>query len=66
MADNQESLGLLAKDLNLVRNKQVEILDRLTTLEERVQDLLNRMRPLEDRITRLEKTTSLRTPGYGR
>ena len=66
MADNQDSLGLLAKDLNLVRNKQVEILDRLTTLEERVQDLLNRMRPLEDRIARVEKTSSSGSSGYGR
>lgn len=66
MADNLESLGEVAKNLNLVRNKQVEIFDRIHTLEERVQEMLTRFRPLEDRLVRLEKASELRGPGYGR
>jgi hypothetical protein len=66
VAENQESLGALARDLNVVRNKQIEIFDRLQTLEERLQDLLNRFRSLEDRVLRVEKTASSGSPGYGR
>ena len=66
MAENLESLGELAKNLNLVRNKQLEIFDRIQALEERVQDLTNRYRPLDDRLVRLEKASSLGGPGYGR
>jgi chromosome segregation ATPase len=66
VTDNVESLGEVARNLNLLRNKQVELFDRLGTLEERIQDLLNRVRPLEDRLARLEKASESRSPGYGR
>ncbi len=66
MSDNLESLGELVRTLNLVRNKQIELFDRLRTVEERVDDLLNRFRPVEDRLGRLEKLSAGRAAGYGR
>jgi archaellum component FlaC len=61
-----ESLGEVARNLNIVRNKQIEMFELIQTLEQRVEDLLMRFRPLEDRLVHLEKATSLRAPGYGR
>lgn len=66
MAENVESLGEVARNLNLVRNKQVELFDRLGVLEERVQELLTRFRPLEDRLVHLEKASVSPPQGYGR
>lgn len=66
MADNSETLGEVARNLNIVRNKQVEIFDRIGALEERIQDLLTRLRPMEERLARLEKASEPRGPSYGR
>jgi predicted nucleic acid-binding Zn-ribbon protein len=66
VADNLQSLGELTKNMNTVRNKQVEIIDRIQALEERVQELLTRYRPLEERIVRLEKSLPSAGTRYGR
>lgn len=66
MTENAESLAELAKNLNVVWNKQVELLDRLRMLEERVEELLARFRPLEDRLARMEKVPGSRAQVYSR
>ena len=66
MAENLQLLGELTKNMSTVRNKQVEMFDRIQVLEERVQELLTRYRPLEDRIVRLEKSMPSASTGYGR
>ena len=66
MTDDLDSLGQLARNVNTLRNKQVEIIDRIQNLEQRVNELFNRFRPLDDRIVRLEKSVSSGGPTYER
>jgi len=55
----------LQKEFNSVRNKQVEIIDRLAHLESQVSQLTERMRKVEDLVARLENN-SPRTQPYQR
>jgi len=52
----------LQKEFNSVRNKQVEIFDRLGQLESQVSQLTERMRKVEDVVTRLENNSTRRPP----
>ena len=66
MTDDMDSLGQLARNVNTLRNKQVEIIDRIQNLEQRMNELFNRFRPLDDRLVRLEKSVSSGGPTYER
>ena len=50
----------LQKEFNSVRNKQVEIFDRLGQLESQISQLTERMRKVEDLVTRLENNSPRR------
>jgi predicted nuclease with TOPRIM domain len=52
----------LQKEFNSVRNKQVEIFDRLGQLESQISQLTERMRKVEDLVTRLENNSPRRQP----
>jgi predicted nuclease with TOPRIM domain len=52
----------LQKEFNSVRNKQVEIFDRLGQLESQVSQLTERMRKVEDLVARLENNSPRRQP----
>ena len=55
----------LANKVNSALNKQIEAFDRIERLEELVRGLADKMRKIEDAVTRLEKSASLqsRKPG---
>jgi hypothetical protein len=63
---NPESFEDISKSLRNVTNRQVEWLDRIGALEQRLEGALGRLSKIEDRVARLEKVTDLRTPGYAR
>jgi predicted nuclease with TOPRIM domain len=52
----------LQKEFNSVRNKQVEIFDRLGQLESQISQLTERMRKVEDLVARLENNSPRRQP----
>jgi predicted nuclease with TOPRIM domain len=52
----------LQKEFNSVRNKQVEIFDRLEQLESQLSQLTERMRKVEDLVARLENNSPRRQP----
>jgi len=52
----------LQKEFNSVRNKQVEIIDRLGQLESQVSQLTERMRKVEDLVAKLENNSPRRQP----
>ena len=52
----------LQKEFNSVRNKQVEIFDRLGQLESQLSQLTERMRKVEDLVARLENNSPRRQP----
>jgi hypothetical protein len=52
----------LQKEFNSVRNKQVEIFDRLGHLESQVSQLTERMRKVEDLAAKLENNSPRRQP----
>ena len=47
---------VLANKVNAALNKQVEVFDRIERLEELVRGLTDKMRKIEDAVTRLEKS----------
>lgn len=63
---NPESLEEIAKTLRNVSNRQVECFERIATLEQRVDTVLDRLLKLDDRVARLEKVSELRNSGYAR
>jgi predicted nuclease with TOPRIM domain len=52
----------LQKEFNSVRNKQVEIFDRLGHLESQLSQLTERMRKVEDLVAKLENNSPRRQP----
>jgi predicted nuclease with TOPRIM domain len=52
----------LQKEFSSVRNKQVEIFDRLGQLESQISQLTERMRKIEDLVTKLENNSPRRQP----
>jgi predicted nuclease with TOPRIM domain len=52
----------LQKEFNSVRNKQVEIIDRLGHLESQLSQLTERMRKVEDLVAKLENNSPRRQP----
>jgi predicted nuclease with TOPRIM domain len=50
------------KEFNTLRNKQVEIFDRLGQLEAQITQFNERMRKLEEIVARLESNSQRRTP----
>jgi predicted nuclease with TOPRIM domain len=52
----------LQKEFNSVRNKQVEIIDRLGNLESQLSQLTDRMRKVEDLVAKLENNSPRRQP----
>jgi predicted nuclease with TOPRIM domain len=52
----------LQKEFNSVRNKQVEIFDRLNHLEGQLRQLTESVRKLEDIVIRLDVVHNARTP----
>ena len=52
----------LQKEFNVVRNKQVEIFDRLNHLEGQLRQLTENMRKLEDIVVRLDSSSQRKNP----
>lgn len=50
------------KDFNVVRNKQVEILERLSETERQVRQCTENMRKLEDTVRRLDSNSPRKNP----
>jgi hypothetical protein len=50
------------KDFNVVRNKQVEIFDRLGQLEGQMRQLTESMRKVEDIVQKLDSNSQRRNP----
>jgi predicted nuclease with TOPRIM domain len=50
------------KEYNTLRNKQVEIFDRLGQLEAHITHFNERVRKLEEIVARLESNSQRRTP----
>lgn len=50
------------KEFNTLRNKQVEIFDRLGQLEAQITQFNERVRKLEEIVARLEKNSQRSTP----
>jgi predicted nuclease with TOPRIM domain len=50
------------KEFNTLRNKQVEVFDRLGQLEAQITQFNERMRKLEEIVARLESNSQRRTP----
>jgi len=50
------------KEFNILRNKQVEIFDRLGHLEAQITQFNERMRKLEEIVARLESGSQRRPP----
>jgi predicted nuclease with TOPRIM domain len=50
------------KEYNTLRNKQVEIFDRLGQLEAQITQFNERVRKLEEIVARLESNSQRRTP----
>jgi predicted nuclease with TOPRIM domain len=50
------------KEFNTVRNKQVEIFDRLGQIEAQITQFNERVRKLEEIVARLESKSQRRTP----
>ncbi|MGD0402045.1 MAG: hypothetical protein ABSB66_02515 [Candidatus Acidiferrales bacterium] len=50
------------KEFNTVRNKQLEIFDRLGHLETQITQFNERIRKLEEIVAKLESTAQRRTP----
>ena len=48
----------LANKVNAALNRQVEAFDRIERLEELVRGLTDKMRKIEDAVTRLEKSVA--------
>ena len=65
MGFQTENRNLAAK-VNSALNKQIEAFDRIERLEELVRGLADKMRKIEDAVTRLEKSTASqsRKPGH--
>ncbi|MGB8541519.1 MAG: hypothetical protein WCD49_07765 [Candidatus Acidiferrales bacterium] len=50
------------KEFNTVRNKQVEIFDRLGQMETQIRQLTESMRKLEDIVHKLDSTSGRKNP----
>ncbi len=50
------------KEFNTMRNKQIEIFDRLGQLEAQMTQFNERVRKLEEIVARLETSSQRRTP----
>jgi predicted nuclease with TOPRIM domain len=50
------------KEYNILRNKQVEIFDRLGQLEAQITQFNERVRKLEEIVARLESSSQRRPP----
>jgi predicted nuclease with TOPRIM domain len=57
-----QSLEEFQKEFNTVRNKQVEMFDRLGQLESQMSQLVERTRRLEDLVAGLESNAPKRQP----
>jgi predicted nuclease with TOPRIM domain len=52
----------LQKEFNTVRNKQVEIFDRLGQIESQIRQLTENMRKLEDIVNKLDSSSQRKNP----
>jgi uncharacterized protein YukE len=50
------------KEFNTVRNKQVEIFDRLGQIESQIRQLTENMRKLEDIVNKLDSSSPRKNP----
>jgi hypothetical protein len=50
------------KEFNTVRNKQVEIFDRLGQIESQLRQLTGHMRKLEDIVNKLDSSSQRKNP----
>jgi|GEM_PF-5156049 len=50
------------KEFNTVRNKQVEIFDRLGQIESQIRQLTENMRKLEDIVNKLDSASPRKNP----
>lgn len=56
----------MSKTLRNVANRQVEALERIAAVEQRLDGALGRLSKIEDRLTRVEKVSGFRNSGYAR
>jgi predicted nuclease with TOPRIM domain len=50
------------KEFNAVRNKQVELFERLTQTESQIRQLTENMRKLEDMVHKLDSSSQRKNP----
>ncbi len=50
------------KEFNAVRNKQVEIFERLSQMESQIRQLTENMRKLEDMVHKLDSSSQRKNP----
>jgi predicted nuclease with TOPRIM domain len=50
------------REFNTVRNKQIEVFDRIAELEGRIRQFTERMGKLEDVVARLESNSQRKQP----